>query len=151
MVVAMPIMAEFPQEIVVEIFSWLHAKSLCWFKCVSKPSRTLISDPHFAKTHLTRHKRNRFSNLCPGLPSPLTLMNQLTMKRAWTWIGKWGKLLGFCNGLILLLMNRSRLHYWTHQQGFIWNCYFLHLNINFKNVWRCTDWVMIHHSWLQDC
>ncbi|XP_059647285.1 F-box/kelch-repeat protein At3g06240-like isoform X2 [Cornus florida] len=51
--------AELPQELLIDILSRLPAKSLCRFKCVSKPWLTLISDPHFAQTHLNRNKPQR--------------------------------------------------------------------------------------------
>ncbi|KAK9287824.1 hypothetical protein L1049_016266 [Liquidambar formosana] len=47
-------MPSLPPEIIVDILSRLPVKSLCRFRCVSKPWRTLISDPHFSKMHLTR-------------------------------------------------------------------------------------------------
>ncbi|XP_059650389.1 F-box/kelch-repeat protein At3g06240-like [Cornus florida] len=50
---------ELPQELVFDILSRLPAKSLCRFKCVSKPWHSLISDPYFAKTHLNNHRRER--------------------------------------------------------------------------------------------
>ncbi|KAL6227641.1 hypothetical protein ACLB2K_001598 [Fragaria x ananassa] len=41
-----------PEEVYFKILSRLPAKSLMRFKCVSKRWRSLISDSHFAKTHL---------------------------------------------------------------------------------------------------
>ncbi|XP_059631580.1 F-box/kelch-repeat protein At3g06240-like isoform X2 [Cornus florida] len=43
-----------PEHPVVQILSKLPVKSLLQFKCVSKPWRSLISDPCFIKTHLSQ-------------------------------------------------------------------------------------------------
>ncbi|KAL2896571.1 hypothetical protein RDABS01_038355 [Bienertia sinuspersici] len=42
------------EEILEEILSRLPAKSIGRFRCVSKPWRALLSQPHFIKTHLNR-------------------------------------------------------------------------------------------------
>ncbi|XP_021748726.1 F-box/kelch-repeat protein At3g06240-like [Chenopodium quinoa] len=46
-----------PDEIIVEIFSWLPAKSVGRFRCASKPWRSLLTQPQFIESHLTRTKR----------------------------------------------------------------------------------------------
>lgn len=44
-----------PHEVIVEVLSWLPAKHLLKFKCVSKTWLELLTlDPHFAKLHLDR-------------------------------------------------------------------------------------------------
>ncbi|XP_040369750.1 F-box protein At2g23160 isoform X2 [Rosa chinensis] len=40
--------------VIVEILSWLPAKSLLRFRCVCKAWRALISDPYFIRKHLSR-------------------------------------------------------------------------------------------------
>ena len=40
-----------PDEMVTEIFYWLHAKSLMRCSSVYKLWRSIISDPEFMKTH----------------------------------------------------------------------------------------------------
>lgn len=52
-------MANLPQDIIVEILTWLPVKSLCRFRCVSKPWRFLISNPDFIKSHLDRALQNK--------------------------------------------------------------------------------------------
>ncbi|KAJ6866136.1 F-box/kelch-repeat protein [Populus alba x Populus x berolinensis] len=47
-------MSRLPQEIIVDILTYLPAKSLIRFKCVCRSWRSLISDPQFAKLHLKR-------------------------------------------------------------------------------------------------
>ncbi|KAL6188641.1 hypothetical protein ACLB2K_040032 [Fragaria x ananassa] len=49
-----------PLEILDEILSWLPVKTLCRFKCVSKPLRDLISDPGFIKRHRDRAIQNEY-------------------------------------------------------------------------------------------
>ncbi|KAL2896783.1 hypothetical protein RDABS01_038567 [Bienertia sinuspersici] len=46
-----------PQDILVHILSLLPAKSIGRFRCVSKPWKSLLSHPHFIKTHLNRTKQ----------------------------------------------------------------------------------------------
>ncbi|KNA03050.1 hypothetical protein SOVF_212870 [Spinacia oleracea] len=46
----------FPDEVMVDLFSRLPAKSIGRFRCVSKPWKSLLSQPHFTKTRLNRIK-----------------------------------------------------------------------------------------------
>jgi|UniRef100_A0A2N9EM60 F-box interacting protein len=59
-------MANLPRELIVDILSRLPVKSLCRFKCVSKPWRSLISDPDFVKTHLHRAEFKRLILASPN-------------------------------------------------------------------------------------
>ncbi|GMP76916.1 hypothetical protein CsSME_00033387 [Camellia sinensis var. sinensis] len=45
-------MANLSEEIIIEILSRLPITTLCRFRSVSKPLLSLISNPHFIKTHL---------------------------------------------------------------------------------------------------
>jgi F-box interacting protein len=47
-------MSKLPQDIIVDILTYLPVKSLVRFKCVCKPWQLLISDPRFVKLHLKR-------------------------------------------------------------------------------------------------
>ncbi|KAL3507358.1 hypothetical protein ACH5RR_032740 [Cinchona calisaya] len=46
------IFPNFPHELLIEILSRVPVKSLMKFKCVSRTRLSLISNPHFIKTHL---------------------------------------------------------------------------------------------------
>ncbi|CAL5191945.1 unnamed protein product [Lathyrus oleraceus] len=48
----------FPEELIIQLLSYLPVKSLMQFKCVSKSWNTLISDPKFIKLHLQQFKNN---------------------------------------------------------------------------------------------
>lgn len=49
-----------PQDIITNILSRLPVKSLLRFKCVSPLWKSLISDPHFARTHLNQTKNSKY-------------------------------------------------------------------------------------------
>ncbi|KAK2654317.1 hypothetical protein Ddye_014173 [Dipteronia dyeriana] len=52
-------MSDIPPPIIVDILSRLPVKSLCRFRCVSKPWLALINHPRFAKMHLSRTHTQR--------------------------------------------------------------------------------------------
>ncbi|KAL5710458.1 hypothetical protein ACHQM5_021017 [Ranunculus cassubicifolius] len=60
---------EVPQEVVMEILSWLPIKPLLRFKCVSKTwLQLLTSDPHFINLHTQRFSKvNDNNNTNPGI------------------------------------------------------------------------------------
>ncbi|KAM7466469.1 hypothetical protein LguiB_014031 [Lonicera macranthoides] len=108
---SLAVMAEFPQEIIVEIFSRLPAKSLGRFKFVSKPLHNSISDPYFVETHLTRQKKQIviFMSLPPSLFSINTdeSFGDNVAETSLDFLQvEWNIVLGSCNGLILL----TKLH-----------------------------------------
>ncbi|MCH86213.1 F-box protein, partial [Trifolium medium] len=47
-----------PDEVIVEIISWLPVKTLMKLRCVNKFLKTTISDPHFVQMHLKKSSRN---------------------------------------------------------------------------------------------
>ncbi|XWS13372.1 hypothetical protein CRYUN_Cryun36dG0032000 [Craigia yunnanensis] len=55
--------SQLPPDIIADILSRLPVKSLLRSKCVSKPWRSLISDPQFAKLHLGQSQKD--SNISP--------------------------------------------------------------------------------------
>ncbi|KAL7215748.1 hypothetical protein ACSBR1_027817 [Camellia fascicularis] len=53
----------FPEEVLIEILSRLPVKSLLRFTCVSKPWRSLITNPSFINTHLNKSTNNTLTHL----------------------------------------------------------------------------------------
>ncbi|XP_059640348.1 F-box/kelch-repeat protein At3g06240-like isoform X2 [Cornus florida] len=102
---------ELPQDLVLNILYRLPAKSLCRFKCVSKSWLTLISYPHFAKTHLNRSnsKTERAILISDDLYSVdcaeafnnddliATKLDLFSIEKQYEF-----EILGSCNGLILV-------------------------------------------------
>ncbi|KAL8238693.1 hypothetical protein R6Q59_015260 [Mikania micrantha] len=73
-------MAEFPSDIMLDIFSRLPVKSLARSRCVSKSWRNTINDPYFESMRAKRPSNDRmlimfhqFPTDRPNLPSPCTL------------------------------------------------------------------------------
>jgi hypothetical protein len=47
-----------PDELMVEIISWLPVKHVMQLRCVNKFFKNLIFDPHFVEMHLNKSARN---------------------------------------------------------------------------------------------
>ncbi|KAK7293164.1 hypothetical protein RJT34_16025 [Clitoria ternatea] len=47
-----------PQQLIIEILSWVPVKDLMRFRCVSKSWKSLIFDPTLVKLHLERSSKN---------------------------------------------------------------------------------------------
>lgn len=54
----MPHASLLPEELIVEILSWVPVKALMQFRCVSKTWNSLILHPTFVKLHLHRSSKN---------------------------------------------------------------------------------------------
>ncbi|XP_058741585.1 F-box/kelch-repeat protein At3g23880-like [Vicia villosa] len=103
-----------PDEIIVEVLSFLPVKSLIQMKCVSKFFKSLISDPTFIKMHLRRSARNpqltivsgkcvadfRFVTLAINdfLENPLIIVPEKPFLPLLDTVHYW--LVGSCNGLL---------------------------------------------------
>ncbi|KAK9205627.1 hypothetical protein WN943_015895 [Citrus x changshan-huyou] len=102
-----------PQDIIVDIFSKMPAKSLCRFKCLSKAFMALITSPWFVKLHKNQNQQRqtvmvddlivRNSLLCLDIDRGITTVDQLHFPienccNDCAWI------LGSCNGLLWLLI-----------------------------------------------
>ncbi|XP_058726854.1 F-box/kelch-repeat protein At3g23880-like [Vicia villosa] len=48
-----------PQDLIVDVLSFLPVKSVIRFKCMNKTFHSLISNPNFVKLHLHRYPRNQ--------------------------------------------------------------------------------------------
>ncbi|KAG5550655.1 hypothetical protein RHGRI_015566 [Rhododendron griersonianum] len=107
-----------PPEIIGRVLSLLPVKCLCRFKCVSPSWDSLISSPHFAKTHL------HITNNTPNKPQKTLLISSsralsrdlysvdfaaanptaekldfaLPVRDRINWVRGWGS----CNGLVLV-------------------------------------------------
>ena len=66
--------ASLPRDVIFDILSWLPAKSLCRFRCVSREWRAHISDPAFVAAHRTRAEPLIAANSLSE-PSTLRLIN----------------------------------------------------------------------------
>ncbi|KAL9230473.1 hypothetical protein vseg_005819 [Gypsophila vaccaria] len=109
-------MKTIPQELMVNIFSRLPAKSVGRCRCVSKPWRCLLSEAHFIKAHLDRTKEVMDSELVMLMSSDSNTMystkiahNALSETIALiTELGHvvssqfWTEGMPSCNGLILI-------------------------------------------------
>lgn len=98
-----------PQSMITEIFTHLPAKSLALCKCVSKSWNTLICDPHFIKTHLTKTSNNAnhiiISSL--GILHSVKIRNNLACEAhasefSFDISNKWTRIWGSCDGLVLV-------------------------------------------------
>lgn len=119
-----------PEEIITDILSRLPVKPLLQFRSVSKPWLSLISSPHFTKTHLIKSTQNpKLSNhnlilasrlphynlkslsLCNVLNDPISEAVDLDHPMKSTKPSL--EVLDCVNGLVLLMVG--------HQWLFVWN------------------------------
>lgn len=106
-----------PGEINTDILLRLPIKTLCTLKCVCKPWKTLISSPHFTKSHRhrssTHHRQlllatsslytlNIIDDESPQFPPPIKLQIPLIYRGSI-------ELVGSCDGLVCLLLHHH--HY----------------------------------------
>ncbi|KAK6161133.1 hypothetical protein DH2020_004514 [Rehmannia glutinosa] len=96
-----------PQEILIEIFSWLPTKSVGKCRCLAKQWPTLLSTPQFIKSHLVRKPHQE--NLILITPPPSRSIHSIatieddTFSRKLDLPGKWTEVVGSCDGLVLLV------------------------------------------------
>ncbi|KAL3505735.1 hypothetical protein ACH5RR_031117 [Cinchona calisaya] len=117
----------FPQELITDILLRLPAKSIGQFRCVSKPWKSLLSNPQFIKSHLARQERSSSSHdqeklilISSSDNSLVTLTfssNNSSSSSTNDGVSKkisfsecqenWDKVVGSCNGLVLVLTNKN--------------------------------------------
>ncbi|XP_071705134.1 F-box/kelch-repeat protein At3g06240-like [Rutidosis leptorrhynchoides] len=103
--------SEVPPDIITEIICYLPAKSVGRFRCVSKQWNTLLSSPHFIKTHQIKRNLNHIISIIRvdySLYSfPLDVnFNEETVPTKVDVNSRYVKstiLHGSCNGLVLVL------------------------------------------------
>ncbi|KAL7080892.1 hypothetical protein ACP275_14G006300 [Erythranthe tilingii] len=99
-----------PEELMIDIFSRLPVKSVGRCRCLSKLWREILSTPQFIKSHLNR-KTNRQQNLL--LVAALNTIHTIsdvkngTVSRKIQLIDEWEEAIGSCDGLVLLLNEKS--------------------------------------------
>ncbi|KAI3469406.1 hypothetical protein Pfo_026069 [Paulownia fortunei] len=97
--------SDLPQEILIDIFSWLPTKSIGKCRCLAKPWRTLLSTPQFIKSHLTR--KTHQENLILITPShsihSIATIKDDAVSRKLELSNSWTEVVGSCDGLVLLV------------------------------------------------
>ncbi|KAD4384141.1 hypothetical protein E3N88_24309 [Mikania micrantha] len=123
------------QEIIAEILSRLPVESLLRCRSVCKSWYSLISDPHFVKSHLTRNTHHRliystvpkinlkicslYDALYHNSVNALELDYPLKHPRKSVWI------VGSCNGLVCIAIEEDTLFIWnpsTRKSNRLPNC-----------------------------
>ncbi|KAK2398891.1 F-box/kelch-repeat protein [Trifolium repens] len=136
--------AIFPNDLMVEIVSWLPVKYVIQLRCLNKFFNTLIFDPHFVQMHLNKSTQNsQFALTCFDkhnsldwdnpedwnsrlitLSIPCLLQNQFTILNhsdpyyrlnVHPHIIRW--IVGSCNGLLCVFGMSSRSYQWLY----FWN------------------------------
>lgn len=114
-------MGYIPMGLIADIFSWLPVKSLLRFRCVSKPWRDLIDDPHFIKSHIDRSiksKNNlrvfiiRYDN---NYSLPFDSLDDAIVELDWPFkysVDK-TKFWGYCDGLVCLGIGKENAAIWN--------------------------------------
>ncbi|XP_027331899.1 F-box/kelch-repeat protein At3g23880-like [Abrus precatorius] len=115
-----------PQELIIQILLRLPVKSLVRFKCVSKSWLSLISDPHFAKSHfeLAATPTHRLLLLGQSLYEARSIdlnasLHDDSASAALNLnfsISQYDKIIGSCRGFLLIACNPN-LYVWNPSTG----------------------------------
>ncbi|CAI9117927.1 OLC1v1019419C1 [Oldenlandia corymbosa var. corymbosa] len=127
-----------PDELIIEILTWLPAKTLLRFRCVSKSWRALISTPKFIKAQLENsfkrddcaHRRVLFRRiesfgdlkafdydtkhfpLASALFGPKTTPIESSNVDEPVMMCDQGRIVGSCRGLVCVAV-RNKLYFWN--------------------------------------
>ncbi|XP_051127693.1 F-box/kelch-repeat protein At3g23880-like [Andrographis paniculata] len=117
-----------PNDVIVEILTWLPLMSLLKFKCVCRSWFSLISTRHFAMSHLRKSRQDLASSShriilnCRGgtlkhcsLPSILRdpAAEAFDTDYSSPFAGDFVWVVGSCDGLVCLAVNRKHLILWN--------------------------------------
>ncbi|KAL3617101.1 hypothetical protein CASFOL_039495 [Castilleja foliolosa] len=112
---------DLPEDILIEIFSRMPAKSVGKCRCLSRSWRTLLSTPDFIKSHLAQEKICPHDNLIlneshllysiSAVAIVTTVEDEATMSRRIGLPANWQSVVSSCDGLVLLenLLNENFL------------------------------------------
>lgn len=129
--------ANIPDDLMIEILSWLPVKSLLKFKCVSKSFLAIISSPDFIRTHVRKNNEKmdhrvichvdypdsgsdlREFPLKSALNEPVTQATNIDYPKRYNRIRSF-KIVGSCNGLVCVTFPDKRSK--NGDSGFLlWN------------------------------
>ncbi|XP_071705135.1 F-box/kelch-repeat protein At3g06240-like [Rutidosis leptorrhynchoides] len=111
--------SEIPPDIITEILYYLPAKSAGRFRCVSKEWKSLLSSPHFIKTHQIKRNQNHIISIHTdaslySLPLNVDNFNEKTVSTKVDLNSRYVKSVfvhGSCNGLVLVSSVDSQKKY----------------------------------------
>ncbi|EYU45524.1 hypothetical protein MIMGU_mgv1a010975mg [Erythranthe guttata] len=99
-----------PEELMIDIFSRLPAKSVGRFRCLSKLWREILSTPEFIKSHLNLQTNPQQNLLLVAALNTIHTISDVkngTVSRKIQLIDEWEEAIGSCDGLVLLLNEKS--------------------------------------------
>nr|QNT17571.1 Kelch repeat F-box 7 protein [Salvia miltiorrhiza] len=115
-----------PNDVIIEILTWLPVKSLLKFKCVCTSWRALISSQRFIKAHLDNSKlapnsaHDMIAFNCPGNLKQCSVSSMLYESVSQVFdLGlplyslKGFKVEGSCNGLLLMTLSKRQTILWN--------------------------------------
>ncbi|KAL8057080.1 hypothetical protein ABFX02_04G161000 [Erythranthe guttata] len=102
---------ELYQEILIDIFLRLPAKSIGKCRCLSKPWRAFLSSPEFIKSHLARnsHKQNLLLISAANSIHSIDTIKERTNSAKIKLRSDWLEFVGSCDGLILLVNKKGEI------------------------------------------
>ncbi|XP_062004576.1 F-box protein CPR1-like [Rosa rugosa] len=135
----MAVAEDLPEDIIVNILTWLPVKSLIRFTSVSKRLHSIIlSDPKFAQSQLkaARQQKTLSRRLLvstdafqleslhldhtPSFGEPSSVRKfSFPFQPQWSGMSSYFKLLGSCNGLVFVAVDEALFYIWNPSIGFL--------------------------------